>query len=134
MSIKIITKRGNELGSLPSFSKSVSVAFVGESYGEIIYVKPRILEVQNELQYSDSTTLGNLGFTTWITNQNFTNFDIDEIYTDPLDTYNVYVKGLDWNYDSDTQTIIFTDNPIPPPELEGEELATGGKWTKYSRT
>ncbi len=126
MSIKIITKRGNELGSLPSFSKSVSVAFVGESYGEIIYVKPRILEAQNELQYSDSTTLGNLGFTTWITNQNFTNFDIDEIYTDPLDTYNVYVKGLDWNYDSDTQTIIFTDNPIPPPELEGEELATGG--------
>lgn len=124
--IKIVTKRGNEIGSLPSFSKSVNVAFVGESYGEIIYVTPRELGTQNAMTYDDSTTLGSIAFSIWLSNQNFTNFDIDAIYTDPYDTYNTFVKGLDWTYDSDNQKILFTDNPVPPPELEGEELTTGG--------
>jgi len=130
MSIRIITKRGNELGSLPSFSKAVKVAYVGESYGEIIYVKPRTIEVQNtNFTYYDATTYQSTDFTLWVINNDYSGFDLDAIYEDPYDTFNTYIKDTDWYYEYDSvlgPVIRFTNNPIPPPELEVEVLESGG--------
>lgn len=123
MPVKIITKRGNELGSLPNFSKTVKLLYIGESFGKtsIVYANENTSPFTGA--YADSVTFAfdsefiSIGAS-----------DILNIYTTLNDQFNVYIKDIDFEVTvgvEGVEDVVFLDNPIKPPELE-VSLGTSG--------
>ena len=112
MPVKITTKRGNESGSLPSFARSVKIAFVGQTLGEASAVD----NLGSVL--TDSTTTSS--FSTDAVKE------ITKVSPNENDNINIYKQDLDYQFVEASEEIEWLNNSLGVPELEGSEITTGG--------
>ena len=112
MPVKITTTRGINSGSLPGFARSVKIAFVGETLGEV-------------------SAVDNLGsaLTDSTTTSSFSTDSVKEILKVSLnknDNINIYKQDLDYQFVESSEEIEWLNNSLGVPELEGTALSTGG--------
>lgn len=113
MAIRVITRRGQEIGSLSSFLRPVKVAYVGRSRGKEIEVRNHEVE-RSSLSDSDIDT-----FTTDEVRK------VNRVSLNPDDNINVFIPDTDYKFNEPNE-IEWLNNLLGVPELEGEVITTGG--------
>lgn len=113
MSVKQTLSRKTPQGSITGLTKATRVGFVGASFGKDSLVSN--YEANLALVDGTSDTLSDI----------VSIKSISKVALNQNDNFNVFIEDKDYSFTA-PNIIVWLNNPIAPPELEGSVVDTGG--------